>query len=160
MSEERCVICNAIIPEGRQVCPECEDKYGRDPSRTKNLLRVFRDMEWKASHAADIIRQAEEMMTSMAGFSSSTPVQGGGNKREEMLINCIDRKAGAEYAVDYMEMMTRALDHLTNDEKDLVISFFADRIGIRWVCRKYHVGKTRAYELCNNALIHLDRLLF
>lgn len=24
MSEERCVCCGAIIPEGRQVCPQCE----------------------------------------------------------------------------------------------------------------------------------------
>ena len=25
--EERCVFCGAIIPEGRQVCPNCENKY-------------------------------------------------------------------------------------------------------------------------------------
>lgn len=24
MMEDRCVICGKIIPEGRQVCPECE----------------------------------------------------------------------------------------------------------------------------------------
>lgn len=23
-NEERCIICNKIIPEGRQVCPNCE----------------------------------------------------------------------------------------------------------------------------------------
>lgn len=26
MSEERCVCCGAVIPEGRMVCPECERK--------------------------------------------------------------------------------------------------------------------------------------
>ena len=26
MNENRCVICGAIIPEGRQVCPNCEKK--------------------------------------------------------------------------------------------------------------------------------------
>ncbi|MBR5109883.1 MAG: hypothetical protein IK099_06780 [Clostridia bacterium] len=26
--EDRCVICGEIIPEGRQVCPLCEKKYG------------------------------------------------------------------------------------------------------------------------------------
>ena len=25
MSEERCVMCNNIIPEGRMICPKCED---------------------------------------------------------------------------------------------------------------------------------------
>ena len=26
MNEERCVSCGEIIPEGRQVCPNCERK--------------------------------------------------------------------------------------------------------------------------------------
>ena len=28
MSEDRCVCCGAIIPEGRQVCPTCEKANG------------------------------------------------------------------------------------------------------------------------------------
>lgn len=31
MSEDRCVCCGAIIPEGRMVCPTCE----RQPKRIK-----------------------------------------------------------------------------------------------------------------------------
>lgn len=27
MSENRCVCCGAVIPEGRQCCPICVDKY-------------------------------------------------------------------------------------------------------------------------------------
>ena len=30
MSENRCVMCGEIIPEGRQVCPKCEVMCG-DP---------------------------------------------------------------------------------------------------------------------------------
>lgn len=30
MSEERCIFCNAIIPEGRQVCPECETQKPKE----------------------------------------------------------------------------------------------------------------------------------
>lgn len=29
MSEDRCVICGEIVPEGRQVCPKCERSTGR-----------------------------------------------------------------------------------------------------------------------------------
>ncbi len=25
---DRCVLCGQVIPEGRQVCPECIEKYG------------------------------------------------------------------------------------------------------------------------------------
>ena len=160
MSENRCVICDQVIPEGMQVCPICESKVERDTARTKALLRSYRDLEWKAQNAQRIIRECDEMMTSMAGFSSATPVQGGGNKREDMLVNCIDRKAKAEYAVAYMKMMDNAISHLTEDEKDIIMEFYVDRTGIRWVCRRYRVGKSRAYEICDNALTHLDRLLF
>lgn len=30
--EERCICCGEIIPEGRQVCPNCEEKGGGDES--------------------------------------------------------------------------------------------------------------------------------
>lgn len=29
MNEERCVCCGAIIPEGKQICPNCENKGGK-----------------------------------------------------------------------------------------------------------------------------------
>ena len=160
MEDNRCVVCNEIIPEGMMVCPICESRVNRDPSRTKGLLRQYRDMEYKAKNAQEIIRECDAMMTSMAGFSSSTPVQGGGNKREDMMIRCIDRKAQVEYALLYMEMMDRAINHLTDSERELIMDFYIDRYGIRWICRKYHLGKSRAYQICNNALLHLDSLLF
>lgn len=32
--EEHCLICYAVIPEGRQVCPMCEEKiYNNEPQR-------------------------------------------------------------------------------------------------------------------------------
>ena len=33
--EDRCVICGESIPEGRQVCPLCEKKYGGDDDSDK-----------------------------------------------------------------------------------------------------------------------------
>lgn len=27
-----CIVCGAVIPEGRQVCPNCEKEYGYDDS--------------------------------------------------------------------------------------------------------------------------------
>ena len=29
MKENRCIKCGAVIPEGRQVCPNCENIYER-----------------------------------------------------------------------------------------------------------------------------------
>lgn len=33
MNEERCVCCGEIIPEGRQVCPNCENKAKENDSK-------------------------------------------------------------------------------------------------------------------------------
>ena len=38
--EETCILCGDIIPEGRQVCPICEQKYGGklDERKAMDLL--------------------------------------------------------------------------------------------------------------------------
>jgi len=40
MSEDRCVCCGAIIPEGRQVCPTCERNNGplKKPAATSTAV--------------------------------------------------------------------------------------------------------------------------
>ena len=48
---EQCVCCGEIVPEGRQVCPRCEEKAesmclhvwvfdGLQPGKKKNLMRM------------------------------------------------------------------------------------------------------------------------
>jgi hypothetical protein len=40
---ERCVCCGAIIPEGRQVCPKCENA----PLRAKLIELVNEGIDWR-----------------------------------------------------------------------------------------------------------------
>ena len=40
--EETCILCGDIIPEGRQVCPICEQKYGRKPDERKAMDFLLR----------------------------------------------------------------------------------------------------------------------
>jgi len=159
MSEDRCVMCGEIIPEGRMFCPMCE-KGRRDTSRTRMMLRSYRDMEWKARNAEQIIRECNDMMTSLGGFSAGAKVQGGGNTRESLLVNCIERKTRVEAAVNFMKLVNGAIGALDPNEREIIFNFHIDHSGIGWVCRTYHVAKTRAYELCDNALAHLDSLMF
>ena len=35
MSENRCVCCGAVIPEGTQVCPKCTKEYWNHEARRK-----------------------------------------------------------------------------------------------------------------------------
>lgn len=36
--EERCLICGAIIPEGRQICPNCEQRSAEQETGAKGEL--------------------------------------------------------------------------------------------------------------------------
>lgn len=39
MSENKCVICSEVIPEGRMVCPICEINMDNDAYNQKALAR-------------------------------------------------------------------------------------------------------------------------
>ena len=128
-------------------------------SKTKSLLSQYRDMEWKAEIAWKTIQECNDLMTRIQSINES-PVQGGENHREELLAVCIDRKIGAESAVTYMRMMNTAIGQLDETERKIIMDYFVDRMGIYTVMLLCHVGRSRAYEMANDALAHLDRLLF
>ena len=44
MDADRCVMCGEIIPEGRQVCPNCEARIMEHPF-VESLLRDFEEAE-------------------------------------------------------------------------------------------------------------------
>lgn len=125
--------------------------------RTKKYLSEYRDMEWKAQTAQRTIQECNDLMTSIQGFH--TGVRGGGN-REELLATCIDRKTGAENAVLYISAVNHALERLDRIERGIIIHYYIDREGINQVMRICAVGRSRAYERAEEALDHIDRLLF
>lgn len=125
--------------------------------RTKKYLSEYRDMEWKAQTAQRTIQECNDLMTSIQGFH--TGVRGGGN-REELLATCIDRKTGAENAVLYISAVNHALERLDRIERGIIIHYYIDREGINQVMRICAVGRSRAYERAEEALAHIDRLLF
>lgn len=66
--EETCILCGDIIPEGRQVCPICEQKYGGKLDERKAMDFLLRqsvlkaDQSWSKDRrgAADHGGQADE----------------------------------------------------------------------------------------------------
>jgi len=128
--------------------------------RTKKYLSEYRDMEWKAQTAQRVIQECNDMMTSLQGFHAGAVVQGGENHREELLANCIDRKTGAEAAVSYIRAVNHALEGLDKIERGIIIGYYIDREGINIVMRLCAVSRSRAYERAEEALEHIDRLLF
>lgn len=52
MSEERCVVCGAVIPEGRMVCPICEAPVEHKPTAAERYNAYHR--EYYALHREEI----------------------------------------------------------------------------------------------------------
>lgn len=47
MTENRCVICGAIVPEGTQVCPICEDAYLKVREYIDTVKAKYKEVEEK-----------------------------------------------------------------------------------------------------------------
>ena len=59
MSEEKCVICEDIVPEGRQVCPKCASYKNEDKEikRLKNKAKSYYNLA--KSYMCDVIYDEE-----------------------------------------------------------------------------------------------------
>lgn len=131
------------------------------------ILKDWRDQEWRRENTGRTLRSINDRMTALNGFNDATPVQGGGNKREEMLCGLIDKKTvamhGYEMAKEYFAEIERCWRQLTDDERFLLECRFIDGKdagGIHRIMERFCVEKSRAYELSNAALTRLSKLLF
>lgn len=130
-----------------------------------NVLKDWLTMEERMDDAPEEIWLANERMTSIRGFNSATPVQGGGNKREEMLVNNIDMKdlaeRGLQEAQNYFDCVMPAWASLTDDERYLLRERFVEEgNGLQRIMKRRNVEKSTAYNLCNNALRKFRKKLF
>lgn len=58
--EDRCIVCGEIIPEGRQVCPECEFKH--KISESLKVLDSIGTMYRTASSTSKAINTAKNAL--------------------------------------------------------------------------------------------------
>ena len=94
----------------------------------------------------------------LGAASNSTPVQGGANKTEDMLINYIAEKQKLEFniaiAKKHIAAVERGLSYLSNDEKKVLTFFYIDRPTnhIDRLCDELHFEKSRIYQIKDSAL--------
>ena len=64
MSEERCICCGDIIPEGRQFCPVCE---------MKNAAQVRINLRKRKKSARDMAYQKKNIIQKVLAFNRQNP---------------------------------------------------------------------------------------
>lgn len=99
----------------------------------KDDLSKLRYYERRIAEIPDEIAEEQARLTSIkSSTTGSTPVQGGGNKREEWLVSALDRierlKADLSYFEGKVRLTYRALDMLDTDDKRILIVFYVDKL--------------------------------
>ena len=148
------------------IADEYLDKYR--VRAAADMLRAYRDMEWKAAYGMDKVRQIQSSLESLPATLGKTPVSGGGgNKAEEALIAGIARKDAAERgyreAVEFMEIVTACLNRLSATERRLLELRYIDHSeggGIARIMEELHVEKSEAYDRSKEALKRFTTLIY
>lgn len=99
----------------------------------KEDLSKLRYYERRIAEIPDEIAEEQARLTSIkSSTTGSTPVQGGGNKREEWLVSALDRidrlKADLRYFECKARLTYRALDMLDPDDKRILIVMCVDKL--------------------------------
>lgn len=99
----------------------------------KEDLSKLRYYERRIAEIPDEIAEEQARLTSIkSSTTGSTPVQGGGNKREEWLVSALDRierlKADLSYFEDKVRLTYRALDMLDPDDQRILVVMYVDKL--------------------------------
>jgi len=143
-------------------------EYFNREGATVSILRDFNDQAWKLENDAQRISELDSEMTAVRGAAlSPTPVQGGGTRMEDMLVNTIDKKAvyehGYKQAEEYHRELLPAWERLTDAERFMLKARYVNNDeynGISAIMEYYHISRTEAYNRSNKALRRLTKLLF
>ena len=131
-------------------------------------------MNWKKEAANDLknypqrknaldnirnrIRLLEEQFTSVKGISTGTPVMGGMSRQEEKMLNNISERECLEFSLkitkELVELTEKGLAVLNKREREVIEGFFFEKTdnNVERMCEKFHLEKTRLYEIKDIAL--------
>lgn len=125
---------------------------------------AIRDLQKYLSRKNSILTMTEKikMLDARAqrfgGTSNSVPVQGGGNKLEDSLVNCITEKMQLEeniaIAKKQVELIERGLKYISDDERTVLNLFYINRPTnhIERACDALHCEKSTVYRIKDSAL--------
>lgn len=117
------------------------------PQRKKSLVNI-----------RDRIKLLEEQFTSLKGISMDTPVMGGMSRQEEKMLNNISERECLSFSLKIteglVELTEKGLEVLEKRERQVLEGFFFEKSdnNVERLCEKFHLEKTRLYEIKDIAL--------
>ena len=123
-----------------------------------NDLRTHPQRKEAVINTQERIKALEEHFISLKGISTDTPVMGGMSRQEEkMLDNIAERERLTEslkIAKKLVELTEKGLSVLDERERKIIDGFYFEKSdnNVERMCEKFHLEKTRLYELREIAL--------
>lgn len=134
----------------------------------KSLLRNHLGRSAAIDNLPDVIRLLELKYVSIrSAITDQTPVQGGGNQREEMLNANIERRERCKRALEEAKLATkivnRALGTLTDKERHILeVKYISHtRRSTQRLMQEYcFADESSVHRLCNRAIEHFALAAF
>jgi hypothetical protein len=107
---ERCLMCDIIIPEGRQVCPACEvtereDDMLKKKDRLKVTLFEIKAVSKKLQEALDVLKQAEIDYIQLHSFDGDKA-----SVKQDPILSTIDGRVTVEMALEQIQTIGRTME--------------------------------------------------
>lgn len=125
----------------------------------KDDLSKLRYYERRIAEIPDEIAEEQARITSIkSSTTGSTPVQGGGNKREEWLVSALDHidrlKTDLRYFEGKVRLTYRALDMLDPDDKRILVVLYVDKLknGANVLCEELFIETSTVWRRRRGAL--------
>lgn len=144
-------------------------KYLDKKSAAVSALKDFSSMQFIIDHTDDEIKEAYRKMSGIGGPQlDGMPHRRDPQAGEERIIKGIDEinvlKERYRQAVEYMAWFKPAWEELTEEERYVLETFYADeesRTGAVYdICDRFHIERSSAYNKKNRALWKLVTLLY
>lgn len=130
-------------------------------------LRRYSSMQLASHNLPEEISMLEEAFTSIRSAKmDATPSRGGGNKREDMLLNNIVKRqeltAALEHTQKWLSSTDRALRGLSKEEQKILQRMFIyPEVGsVQRLCQELGVEQSSVYRKRDKALERFTRALY
>ena len=123
-----------------------------------NDLKSYIARKQSVESLKERILDLERRSVKLGGTSNSTPVQGGGNRNEEALVNNIAERERLNMALTaaqkLVDIIEKGLAVLTSEERLVLEKFYIDRptMYLDRLCDELHCEQATVYRIKDRAL--------
>lgn len=127
-------------------------------AEAKRDLQTYPQRKEAVENIKEKIRILDEQFMSLRGISAGEPVMGGGSKQEDKWLDNISERERLSFSLKIAEALVglteKGLEVLEDRERQILEGFYMQRVEnhIEKLCERFHLEKSRLYELKDNAL--------